>query len=84
MYRRRIFWDYGKDKCMSAKLIDPRKVHTEVEEDSRNEEDCRRDKEMREVEEPRICKIENALVRAEIERKQFLSVENKWKAKKNR
>jgi hypothetical protein len=29
MYRRRIFWDYGKEKCMSAKLIgDNRKVRT--------------------------------------------------------
>jgi hypothetical protein len=30
MYRRRVFWDYGKDKCMSAKVIDgaSRKVRT--------------------------------------------------------
>lgn len=29
---------------MSAKLIDARKVHTEIEEDPKNEEDVRKDK----------------------------------------
>jgi hypothetical protein len=40
MYRRRVFWDYGKEKCMSAKLIEPgtRKVRTEAAEaEGRNE-----------------------------------------------
>lgn len=75
MYRRRVFWDYGKDKCMSAKLIEgaARKVRTEAEEEGRNE-----------VEEKRIAKIENSLVRAELERKEFLSIQNKWKIKKYR
>jgi hypothetical protein len=75
MYRRRVFWDYNKEKCMSAKFIEPsRKVRTEAEElEARNE-----------VEEKRMAKIENALVRAEMERKEFLSVQNKWKIKKYR
>jgi hypothetical protein len=76
MYRRRVFWDYGKEKCMSAKFIDTasRKVRTEAAEgDGRNE-----------VEDKRIAKIENEVVRAEIERKEFLSIQNKWKIKKYR
>jgi hypothetical protein len=49
-------------------------VRTEAEElEARNE-----------VEEKRMAKIENALVRAEMERKEFLSVQNKWKIKKYR
>jgi hypothetical protein len=36
------------------------------------------------VEDKRIAKIENGLVRAEIERKEFLSIQNKWKIKKYR
>lgn len=78
MYRRRIFWnlDEPKDKSISAKVINGynRKVKTEV----RAEED------RNEVEEKRIVKIENALIRAEIERKEFASIQKKWKIKKYR
>lgn len=78
MYRRRVFWnlDEPKDKSISAKAINcsNRKVKTEVQaEEDRSE-----------VEEKRIVKIENALVRAEIERKELAGIQKKWKIKKYR
>lgn len=78
MYRRRVFWnlDEPKDKSISAKLLNGnnRKVKTEV----RAEED------RSEVEEKRIVRIENALIRAEIERKELAGIQKKWKIKKYR
>lgn len=78
MYRRRVFWnlDEPKDKSISAKLLNGnnRKVKTEV----RAEEDPS------EVEEKRIVRIENALIRAEIERKELAGIQKKWKIKKYR
>lgn len=78
MYRRRVFWnlDEPKDKSISAKVINcnNRKVKTEVPaEEDRNE-----------VEEKRIVKIENGLIRAEIERKELAGIQKRWKIKKYR